>query len=95
MEVWKGTDGKVAAFVAGVGTGGTITGVGEVLKKKKSAMRIVAVEPARCAVLSGGTPGHHLIQGLSFFQVSLTLLHFFFFILSRFRTFFFFFFFIK
>jgi cysteine synthase A len=63
-EIWDDTEGKVDYFVAGVGTGGTITGVGEVLKKKKSAVRIVAVEPAKCAVLSGQRPGNHVIQGI-------------------------------
>jgi cysteine synthase A len=55
---------QVDAFVAGVGTGGTITGVGEVLKSKRPATRVVAVEPAGCAVLSGGQPGPHQIQGI-------------------------------
>jgi cysteine synthase A len=64
VEIWDDTQGEVAAFVAGVGTGGTITGVGEVLKKKNPAIRIVAVEPARAAVLSGGQPRNHMIQGI-------------------------------
>jgi cysteine synthase A len=64
VEIWTDTEGKVDVFVAGVGTGGTITGVGEVLKQRKPGVRIVAVEPARCPVLSGGKPGHHLIQGI-------------------------------
>jgi cysteine synthase len=63
-ELWEQTDGLIDVFVAGVGTGGTITGVGEELKKRRPSVRIVAVEPARCAVLSGGPPAHHLIQGI-------------------------------
>jgi cysteine synthase A len=64
VEIWDDTQGEVAVFVAGVGTGGTITGVGEVLKKKNPAIRVVAVEPARAAVLSGGAPRNHMIQGI-------------------------------
>jgi cysteine synthase A len=64
IEIWEDTAGAVDVFVAGVGTGGTITGVGEVLKQKKPSARVVAVEPARCAVLSGGKPHNHLIQGI-------------------------------
>ena len=63
-EVWRDTDGAVDVFVAGVGTGGTITGVGEVIKERKPSVRMVAVEPAASPVLSGGPKGPHPIQGI-------------------------------
>lgn len=63
-EVWTDTDGKVGIFVAGVGTGGTVSGVGSALKKHNSAVKVVAVEPASSAVLTTGVPGKHKIQGI-------------------------------
>ncbi len=63
-EIWRDTDGKVAILVAGVGTGGTITGVAELIKSRKPDFRAIAVEPAGSPVLSGGSPGPHKIQGI-------------------------------
>ncbi len=63
-EIWRDTGGELAAFVAGIGTGGTITGVARVLKQRSPSTRIVGVEPSRAAVLNGGPAGHHGIQGI-------------------------------
>jgi len=64
QEIWNDTDGRVDAVISGVGTGGTITGVGQVLKAKKPSIRMVAVEPEASPILSGGSPGPHKIQGI-------------------------------
>src|SRR5437763_8690869 len=63
-EIWRDTDGRVDVVVSGVGTGGTLTGVGSVLKARKPGLKMVAVEPEDSAVLSGGPPGSHKIQGI-------------------------------
>ena len=64
LEIWEALDGRIDAFVAAVGTGGTITGCGEVFKQRKADIRVVAVEPSGSPVLSGGDPGPHKIQGI-------------------------------
>jgi len=63
-EIWADTDGEIAAFVSGIGTGGTITGVGQVLRERKPDVRIIAVEPAASPILNGGTPAGHPLQGI-------------------------------
>jgi len=64
LEIWDDLDGQLGAFIAGIGTGGTITGVGQILKERNPSIRVVAVEPEESPVLSGGSPAPHRIQGI-------------------------------
>lgn len=75
-EIWEDTDGKIDIFIAGVGTGGTVTGTGKYLKEKKRGIKVIAVEPENSPVLSGGNPGAHGLQGIGAgFVPDLSLIH--------------------